>query len=110
MINILHAEPHYEARRWQSCNWVNQDNKHFIHHRTFFPYSPFKPIRNEYWLDFNYTDLDLAKEEAKKYGFKATLHFYCSPENPIWFANFDDLDKAITFLTIKTGETFKFLE
>lgn len=47
---VLRAIGVHEARLWQACNWYDGENYAF-HERTYFPWSPFKEVHSEYWLN-----------------------------------------------------------
>lgn len=50
---------------------------------------------SSYWSETTYTDLDLAKSDAKRYNAIVQEGWYCEAPDLHWFLIFKDLDQAI---------------
>jgi len=116
----IHCEPGYDCRSFMTGDWLDENGHHVMHERTYWLRPPSvkeiqdcpaklihylkSTIRVSYWIsDVLYTNKTLAEAEAKQHGFKAQEGFYCEEDNLHWFPIFDDYDKALAFLKIKTG-------
>ena len=121
----IHCEPGYEQRTFSTADWLDEQNNHLFHERTYWGYSINRNSRREktpaelyhvaykaattglivhYWMDVTYTVLDDANKDAKEFDGVVQLHPYCDEENsPAWFMSFNDFDKAMVYLRTKTG-------
>ena len=105
---IIASEGRHGNRNMDYCNWFF-GNIEIFHERTYwnsgipkFNSTPAQRYhflksgpKTEYWGQTTYSDLELAKKEAKQYNARVTKEFYCDDDNPHYFLIFDDLDKAI---------------
>ena len=82
------------GRHTQGCCWYLRGINLF-HERTYFPRSPFKEVKSEFWTNPVYTSRSVAENDAARFGGKVQECFYCDPDNPNWFVSFNDIDKAI---------------
>lgn len=83
-------------RNTDGFEW-NFNGRYMMHERVYFPFNVFKEISTLYWCQRTYTDKALAEIHAKQYGGEVREEFYCDPENPAWFVEFDDFDKAAKY-------------
>ena len=105
---VICSESRRGSRSFDYCNWF-LGKLQVLHERDYNfgnvpdwkspPSHHFNFITREpsfhYWSEAIYSDLDLAKREAKKYGAIVRQGFYCDADNLYWFLIFDDLDKAL---------------
>jgi len=91
----IEIRPGHEKRLWQSCDyWAN--GAYLFHERTYFPYSPFKPVTSEQWTDCNGTRAEI-EALAKSHHGHAMEQFYAPEGADAWFLAFADSDAAIAF-------------
>jgi len=98
-------------RTMDYCDWHLGDQRVF-HERVYWtrsrpnkkslnptPAEQYSSLMNEprfqYWSETIYSDLNLAKKDAKKFGGVVQQGFYCEEPDLYWFLIFDDLDRAI---------------
>ena len=120
----IHCEPGHECRTFSTANWVDENNNHLFHERTYWGYSIDRTLRREktpaeifhiafkaisnplnihYWMDVIYTQISDAKTDATRYGGVEQEFPYCEENNPRWFICFNDFDKALLYLREKTN-------
>jgi hypothetical protein len=107
--NLVHCTEIRKANTSQDyCDWYYKDI-HIFHERIDgslgrMSYKP-TPAQlfhlsnsnydSSYWGETTYTDLELAKSDAKKYNARVQQGWYCEAPDLHWFLIFNDLDKAI---------------
>ena len=105
-VRLIHSEPVYASRgyRHQICNWVDQFGELIFQERTHFPHNWFKKPSTTYWaVRACYADRELAKREAKEFGFRPELDPYHDEGNPTWFPIFKDFDLCVAYHNAKGG-------
>lgn len=89
-------EPVHEGRKWQAHNYT-ANGVHLFHLRTYIPWSCFKQITEEAWLDCHGTKAQIIAI-ASRHGGHALEDFYPEDENnPGYFLAFDSEEKALVF-------------
>jgi len=87
--------PVYATRGWDSCNYI-VNGKELFHERTYFPYSPFKPVHSVQWMPGVAEKTEIEKLAAK-HGGEVIEHFYAPEGSDCYFLAFRDNDKAVAF-------------
>ena len=88
--------PGHEARNWQSCDY-SANGVSLFHERTYFPHSPFKPVRSEQWLGGLGSRAEIEALAIKHGGFPMEDFYPSDPENPDYFLAFRDNERAVAF-------------